>query len=68
MSKLDRHTVESYVAGWHGIRLSEVLVQAIAAEAEIYESLTRGASADLSFDDEPSDFVRALADWRGKAR
>jgi hypothetical protein len=61
MSKLDRRTIDGYVSAWHGIRLPAGQAEAISAEANDYEELTRTIATQLNFEDEPSDFLLALA-------
>lgn len=71
MSKLDARTIGRYVTAWHDLGLTKGLPAAVAAESGHYRDVTEPLSADLEFDDEPSDFRHALAGrrgWRGRTR
>ncbi|MDP6120204.1 MAG: hypothetical protein QF450_02155 [Rhodospirillales bacterium] len=61
MAKLNRQTIDDYVSAWHGIRLTASQAEAISAEANDYEELTRNVATQLKFEDEPSDFLLAIA-------
>ena len=71
MSKLDAKTLDRYVTAWHDRGLTKGLIAAVATESGHYRDVTERLSADLDFDDEPSDFRHALAGrrgWRGRTR
>ena len=71
MSELDAKTLERYVTAWHDVALTTGMSAAVASESDDYSELTEPLSADLQFDDEPSDFRHALAGrrgWRGRTR
>ena len=70
MTNLDVRSLGQFVAAWHDIGLSKDLATAIAAESADYVEVTETLSADLAFDDQPSDFRHSQAGrrgWRGKS-
>ena len=70
MSKIDSATIDRYVSAWCGVSLGDGS-EAVANECTLYGDVIEVLSADLAFDDEPSDHRHALAGrrgWRGKAR
>ena len=68
MSKLNQRMIDHYISAWHGIRLPAGQADAISAEANDYEELTRTVADRLNFDDEPSDFLLTLAGRDGPGR
>ena len=67
---LTPETVGRYVTAWYEVSLRDTS-RAVADECNLYCGVIDALSEVLEFDDEPSDFLHALAGrrgWRGGTR